>query len=89
MKYVLVVLGWMLMGYIVVCTTAAIHLIRAERRGFKALDWWDRNGSSIASVLKSSDGKASIMFGLLIWPERLIEFASTLPELYEMYERKS
>ena len=36
---VLYLLGWMLLGIVVIFTTVFIHVLMAEKRGYRALEW--------------------------------------------------
>ena len=82
---VLYLLGWMLLGFVVIFTTIFIHVLMAEKRGYKALKWL-----SYASKKANSNTDhivIRLIFGSLIWPVRLTQFLMKLPYYYSKYER--
>ena len=82
---VLYLLGWMLLGFVVIFTTIFIHVLMAEKRGYRALEWL-----SCASKKAKSNADHTVIkliFGLLIWPVRLTQFLMKLPYYYSKYER--
>ena len=82
---VLYLLGWMLLGFVVIFTTIFIHVLIAEKRGYRALKWL-----SYASKKANSNTDhivIKLIFGLLIWPVRLTQFLMKLPYYYSKYER--
>lgn len=82
---ILLLLGWMLLGFVTIFIVLIIHLFRAEMKGYDALEWWKyRNEKTF------SDDHLCFKFicGLFIWPARLGQFLAEIPELYETYELK-
>ena len=80
---------WMLYGIIGSYITALIHLIVAERKGYKALDWWEQHGSDIFKGYTRFQIALNVSFGLIIWPVRILEYIFVyIPDLYNHYEYK-
>lgn len=83
MLYVLLILGYIVLGFLCLWTAAFIHLLIAERRGYRACDWWQEN---IFPQLKNVKHRTlKIIFGLFIWPVRLIQFLLSIKRLYKEY----
>ena len=81
---ILYLLGWMVLGYISVFVALMIHLLRAINNGYDPVDFWN---NYIADFKGNTKFKAiKLIFGLIIWPVRLIQFLTWIPELYEMYD---
>lgn len=79
------ILGYIVLGLLLVYGAAFIHLIRAELKGYAAIVWWDKNGESIRQMVTPR----SYILGVLVWPERLYTFLmKTIPELYKLYDLK-
>ena len=82
---VLYLLGWMLLGFVVICTTIIIHVLMAEKRGYMALKWL---GCASKKANSNTDHIViRLIFGSLIWPVRLTQFLMKLPYYYSKYER--
>ena len=76
-------LWYLVIGWMLTFTTSFIHVIRAELKGYKALEWWTNRGSSDCDPV-------SFFAGLIIWPIKLCQFIFiTIPDLYETYELKN
>lgn len=81
----LYILWYLVTGNILIFVVAFAHLIRAELKGYAALDWWYENGT----LINSDATPASSMLGLVIWPIRIgVFYAVSIPKLYSMYELK-
>lgn len=78
----MIVLNYLIVGLVTVFGVALIHLIIAEQKGYDALKYWNTHDL----IFKDSDLIKAI-FGLMIWPIRVIEFIAT-NNLYELYDRK-
>lgn len=79
------ILGYIVLGLLLIYGTAYIHLIRAEMKGYAAIDWWEKNGDSITQSVTPR----SYVLGVLVWPERLYTcLMKTIPELYKLYDLK-
>ena len=78
---------WMVIGAIATFVVSAIHLVRAESKGYNALEWWNKHGPAIFRGCTPSDVVLKTLFGLVIWPIRLLSFVLiTVPELYKHYK---
>ena len=82
---VLYLLGWMLLGFVVIFTTIFIHVLMAEKRGYRALKWL--SCASKKANFNTDHTVIKLIFGLLIWPIRLTQFLMKLPNYYSKYER--
>ena len=82
---VLYLLGWMLLGFVVIFTTVFIHVLMAEKRGYRALEWLGR--ASKKANFNTNHIVIRFIFGLLIWPVRLTQFLMKLPYYYSKYEK--
>lgn len=79
-------LGWMLGGLLIMYVVVFTHLLIMERKGFAACDWWRER---IPGMLNGINYKViRFIFGLIIWPIRLIQFLMFIPDTYETYETK-
>lgn len=77
---------YLIVGLITIFCVVSIHLIKAELKGFAAFDWWDKHNPQIGETRESSVVK--FIFGLMIWPMRVIEFVESIDDLYKAYDRK-
>lgn len=85
MKILLAIVLYVAFGYIAILSGVIIHLIKAEKNGYKALDWWNKNKDGIAK----GTTKLDFIIGLFIWWQRLYNFyANIIPQAYSLYERK-
>lgn len=80
------ILLWMILGYVSFWSVVSIHLHKAEKKGYYAIDYWVINGPDIFDEIDNLP--ISFMVGLLIWPIRLASFISSIPDLYDIYEVK-
>lgn len=80
-------LFWMVLGIITAFVVSVIHLVRAESKGYNALEWWDEHSSDLFKMYTPFDYTIKCIFGLVIWPIRILSFLMiTIPELYKHYE---
>lgn len=77
---------YLIVGFITVVGVLSIHLIRAELKGFAAFDWWDKHDPLYGETRESFLIK--FLFGMMIWPIRVIQFVMEIEDLYEAYDRK-
>ena len=77
---------YLIVGFITVFGVLSIHLIRAELKGFAALDWWDKYDPLYGETRESFLIK--FLFGIMIWPIRVMQFMMEIEDLYEAYDRK-
>ena len=82
---VLYLLGWMLLGFVAIFTTIFIHVLMAEKRGYRALKWLSY--ASKKAKFNTDHIVIRLIFGLLIWPVRLTQFLMKLPNYYSKYEK--
>ena len=76
---------WMILGFCVIYVVICVHLVRATMKGYDAIGWWKK---SSLPLFGSSDDVLRYTLGLMIWPIRLYEFISSIPQYYEEYELK-
>lgn len=98
MLYIGILLGWYLLGIIVALITVAIHLIMAERNGYKALDFWSDEGmlnllyfilSGKERTERSPMSKLTDIIVWLVWPHFIVWMNSELfPTVYLLYDKK-
>lgn len=83
MLYLLV---WILAGYLTMFVAMYVHLVTAEGKGYKALEWWMTN---LSLMMEGDDQKyfgIKLIFGLVVWPVRFIQFTLDLGYYYSMYD---
>lgn len=85
-------LGYLVIGLLSVYGAALIHLVKAEMKGYAALDFWVKHSEGLkkhSEGLKAAVTSHYVVLGLMIWPERLVNFVCNLaPEWYELYDLK-
>ncbi len=88
MLYVLGLLGWMVLGFIVIWAASATHLIKATRSGYKPVEYyWEHQHSVVKGLVRNNNCIAAILWGSVIWPARLVwAINDYYPHLYEQYE---
>lgn len=79
---VLGIVGYLLIGLLLLYMTVLIHMVKAENAGYRCFDYWDE----LTSIMMEDVTCTSFILGLIIWPIRLAEFVSYIPELYKQYE---
>lgn len=63
-----------------------IHKCSAESQGYWAFDYWEVAGPEIRSRMS----KAQMLWSIIIWPIRTIQFISLIDMFYDIYDyRKS
>ena len=77
---------YLIVGLTTIFGVVSIHLIRAELKGFAAFDWWDKHNPPYEETRESSLIK--FLFGMMIWPVRVMRFMMEIDDLYEAYDRK-
>lgn len=75
-------LWYLIVGLVCTILVGAVHLWQAESEGYEALDYWTEHNDMSDVIM------GEFMFGLCIWPIRIVEFINSLPYYYELYERK-
>ena len=90
MLIILYVGMYLLTGILAILGCALIHLYKAEKDGYAALDWWNNNNNQLIESIASTTTAAEVVCGLIIWPARLFDFIYvSVPMLMEQYELKS
>lgn len=69
-------------GMVFMTALCLTHLIVAEIRKYNAFDYWKEEFPKFEKQLKP--GK--ILFNLLIWPVRFIQFAAICHLMYDVYD---
>lgn len=89
MLVLLGILGYAVIGYLAILAAVLIHVISAEKDGYEALKYWMDNLNVVneAKCIVKND-TLRLIYGLMIWPVRLVEFWSSIPSLYEQYDLK-
>lgn len=83
---ILKLLAWMIMGFITIYATVLIHFIVAERGEYDPGEWWSKHTPELLGEMNYI--WLRFIFGLIIWPIRVIQFCMSIPWLYEQYELK-
>ena len=78
---------YLIVGYVTIFCAMLIHLIRAESKGYAAIDWWDKN-NPIQMYDATGTTVIRFLFGIMIWPIRVIQFLTSISDLYELYDHK-
>ena len=85
MLTLILLLGWMFFGYVMIIGALLIHVIGAERQGFKAFEWWANHPQP--NPLKTWRDVFRCIWGLIVWPERLLYTINVkIPEYWDNYE---
>ena len=79
---------YLFIGLIVLCATIFIHLFLAEYRGYDATDWWYNYTVSHASNGHNYARRLKMLWGMIIWPVRIIRFVIDTKKYYKNYELK-
>lgn len=87
MLCLLMVIGYLLSGVVAMSIAAIIHLVTAEKKGYEAIEFWYIKGAPVAFDY-CKENKHSVIFGLIIWPVRLVQFYMDTKEYYELYNLK-
>lgn len=81
-----ILLGYLVLGLIMIYGSAFIHIVYAEMNGYECIKWWEEHQDIIRSQINNN--RVSYVYGLIIWPIRLIQFINSMPELYDQYDRR-
>lgn len=85
----MLLLGYIVLGFVAIFGTATGHIYRAENRGYKAIEWWDAYGKLPGECyMIPGKPKLSFVLGTLIWPVKLANMLTILSECYNEYELK-
>ena len=80
----LVVLLYLLLGVVVLYGVILAHFITSEMKGYKSIEWWTEHNSDMRKDISWQ----KVIFGLIIWPVRIIQFLLSIQKLYEAYSQK-
>ena len=80
----LVVLLYLLLGVVVSYGVILAHIIMSEMKGYKSIEWWAKHNSDTRKDISWKE----VIFGLIIWPVRIIQFLLSIQKLYEVYSQK-
>lgn len=87
-------------GYIVTVVTLLVHVLMAEKKGFRSLKFWaDDNNIEMLKVIVKGDfdyqeDKLKLIIeciiGFVVWPYKMIWMIEELfPTLYLLYDEKT
>lgn len=83
----LFILMYLIGGIICIFGVALGHLIRAELRGYAAIDWW--NKYDVPMDWSDPYTYVRVIRNVCLWPIRIAEFLYIeVPKYYERYELK-
>ena len=82
----LILLAYLVGGYLTIFVAVLTHFIVADKQGYDVLKWWQSELSS--GVFSNGDTVFDLIWGLFVWPVRLINFLINLPWYYEQYDLK-
>jgi len=86
------ILWYLLCGMVVIIATAFGHIIRAERRGYKVLDYLTKTEEITKSQKVWWVGWLNLLWTVPLWPVRLVfmltSTKSGFPSYYKNYERR-
>lgn len=80
-------LAYILIGVVAIYVAMLAHLISAEMKGYDAIDWWYYRADSIRKEIRNNH-KHNVIFGIIIWPVRIVQFKIIIAEYYDLYELK-
>lgn len=81
------ILNYLASGIIILIASAAIHIVRAEKKGYKALKWWTSNLP--INALENKFFISYLIVCLIVWPIKVIRFLMHVSEYYRLYEHKN
>lgn len=84
MNILMIFVWWPLIGLISIFMVTTGHLIVSYVKGYDSFEWWAKHGSEINRNLENKE--ILFVIGLMIWPIRLVQFVSSIPVLYEVYD---
>lgn len=73
---------YLTLGLIALVVVFSIHLVKAERQGYEAVDYWDY----IVQEIDSEKLAVGFMKCLFMWPVRLIQFVAVIDVFYDVYD---
>ena len=85
------IMWYLIYGILATLLVSIGHLVIAEKRGYKALDYWtnEENIKRERRYLSGAKYFKAIIIGILLWPVNLLYWRIyKVPEWYIKYERK-
>ena len=78
------ILDYVTIGLVTVCAVVLAHILLAERRDYRAFDYWERE------VFPNMDriSARQWVWSIAIWPIRVWQFIAVSKVLYEAYRHK-
>ena len=84
MKIISLFLWWPIIGIVIIYVAIFTHLIKAVMKGYDPKKYWENRSNSID--FSDSSFLINFLFGLYIWPYKLMKFLVVIPELYNNYD---
>lgn len=78
-------LDYVAIGLVTVCATILAHILIAERRGYRAFNYWE---DEVFPNISKISGQQWV-WSILIWPIRVFQFIVVSHVLYEAYRHKN
>lgn len=75
-------LGYAIIGIIIICSVAIVHLYSAESQGYAAFDYWEEALPIIEKKVTADE----LLWSLIIWPIRLWQFIAIVKVFYDIYD---
>ena len=83
------ILMYLLIGFGTLYAVILLHLIKAEKEGYAAFEWWHRRNENMSpDFYIANSEKLSFVLGMIIWPIKVTNFIINIPNYYEQYDRK-
>lgn len=77
-------LNYVVIGLVTACAAVAVHILRSERRGYRAFNYW--KNMVLPNMKRISADQWT--WSIAIWPIRVIQFIAISHVLYEAYEHE-
>lgn len=74
--------AYYVIGILAVTIMVTVHLIKAEVKGYAAIDYWNTVGPELEKQITI----AKLLIGWTIWPVRLLQGRVLLKEMYDVYD---
>ena len=85
----LAIVLYLLIGFGTLYAVIVLHLVKAEKEGYAALEWWYRRKENTSpDFYTANSGKLSFILGLFIWPIKVTKFIIDIPDYHDRYDRK-
>ena len=69
-------------GILALNVMVAVHLIRAEYKGYAALEYWE----TVRPELEKHVTISKLLIGWTLWPVRMLQGRVLLKEMYDVYD---